>query len=280
MNKTGILVIPPDNTILVKGHITGIDSEYEVGRGYINPTDSHIYVYSEHKPTVVGGKPFFWKENGRIEYAKADKGTQQKYKSEYIDYTSLAEIMDNSSAEDTNMTAEQLNDINMSSSRILPDYSDTDDFLKFSIKKVMHAKNVILAKLKSAMKEPWQFNNLRTALYKDTKLTPPNFCRWVELLGVNFQLILTDNGADRLDPMPSSVTYNSITNQCYMKDDYYMGDFRPSIIKNTKSRLDVIESNVEDILSDIDDIDHRNSFLVLEIKDTLRRIREIKESID
>lgn len=277
-----VLVIPPDNTVVVRGYITGTGAEYENNRGYINPTDNTVYVYSaDGKPSrLLGLKPFFWKEeeDGKMHIAtdKGNNGVADKYKSEYVDYTSLEEIMENSSPDDVNMTAEQINDINMSSSRILPDFNENDDFLKYAIKKAMHIKHIILAKLKSSMKEQWQFNNLRTALYKDTKLTPPNFCKWVELLGLDFKLVLKDNHTDTVDPMTSTVTFRSDMNNCYTKEDYIIHDAPDAATTvGIKTGLVQMLDGAEKVLSVVDDIDHRNHFLVMEIKDMKEQLEEI-----
>lgn len=277
--ENGHLIIPPSLSVIVKGTIGEVDI-YENNIGYINPDDGYVYIYSNVKPVLNTEKPYFYIEGGKLHFSSWDSIPKEKWHKDNIDYLSLAKIIKNTNVGDKILTDEQISDINMSSSRLLPEFSESDDFLKKCIKHVMHSKQIILAKLKSAIKDSsWYFNNLRTALFKDTKLTPPNFRRWCELLGIDFVLTVYDNGTDRSNPLETVITFRSVDDDCRLNMDYEMIDFTKDQVKLVKKNLTSMKDEVNEMLESVGDVNHKSHHLVRSLTEIARTIESMEENI-
>lgn len=73
-----------------------------------------------------------------------------------------------------------------------PVIKDSDDFLKFIVKKVILEKGVSTSQYKKKFPKSHEFPNLKQGLEKDTKMSIVNFKRWAELLGFDWEITVSD----------------------------------------------------------------------------------------
>lgn len=85
-----------------------------------------------------------------------------------------------------------------------------DDFLKRIVKTAIIAKGVNTNKYKAKVLHAWNLSNLTNALAGTTKTGPKAFLEWMELLDIDFEIKLKDNGHDKEDPLPDVVIYDSV----------------------------------------------------------------------
>lgn len=73
-----------------------------------------------------------------------------------------------------------------------PVIKDTDDFLKYIVKRVILEKGVSTSQYKKKFPKSHEFPNLKQGLEKDTKMSIVNFKRWAELLGFDWCITVSD----------------------------------------------------------------------------------------
>ncbi|WP_171567736.1 hypothetical protein, partial [Brevibacillus sp. MCWH] len=78
---------------------------------------------------------------------------------------------------------------------------DTDDFLKYVVKKAINDKKINLKNYRHKFDSPYDLNNLKSGLQKDTKMTVTNFKTWCEVLGLKWYMKVEDDGTDKLSPL-------------------------------------------------------------------------------
>lgn len=109
------------------------------------------------------------------------------------------------------VTPEDVEIYNNNSEANLPIIEDEDDFLTRVVKSVIISKNVNLKNYAEISDiEKYTLGNMISSLKKSgQKMSVLNFLRWAEVLNFDFQLILTDNGKDRISPLKEDVVYDS-----------------------------------------------------------------------
>ena len=92
----------------------------------------------------------------------------------------------------------------------LPKINDNDDFLTKVIKKVIINKNVNLKNYDNKIEDEYILSNMIQSLKKkDQKMSVLLFTRWVNVLGLDYELTVRDNGNDKIGPMKEDVIYDS-----------------------------------------------------------------------
>ena len=76
------------------------------------------------------------------------------------------------------------------------------------IKKAIIDKRINLKNYKDKPKNKWTLNNLRMALIGNTSMSINYFRLWCEILGLDLELILKDNGTDNINPLPQPIKMN------------------------------------------------------------------------
>lgn len=95
----------------------------------------------------------------------------------------------------------------------VPKIQHEDDFLKKLIKTAILVKDVDIHKYRPRFSNAYQLSNLKQALDSKTKVSPYAFIQWMDLMDLDFKVIITDNGKDRDNPLNSPVEYDSKKNQ-------------------------------------------------------------------
>jgi hypothetical protein len=193
-------------TFRILGDIDGFDKEYIDGKGYKD--GNRIFIYYAEKPDVFK-YPSFYKSNNELIF---NNGKDSNY--EYFDTSLLIDltvdvIKKNTNKDDVYFNEQELNDINSATSVYVPTIKDSDDFLKKLIKTTLIEKKINLNRLKSKGVEVYSVSNMKTALQNDTKMSVSNFVKWAELLGIKFNIVVEDNGFDRVNPLQKKIKYDS-----------------------------------------------------------------------
>ena len=99
--------------------------------------------------------------------------------------------------------------INNNAEIYVPTIKDDDDFLKYLIKSIIIRKKINLRNYKDKFPNEYALNNMKSSLNRSTKMTVTNFKAWCEILGIRWEIAVSDNGTDKISPMPGSITIDS-----------------------------------------------------------------------
>lgn len=191
-------------------------TDYVDGKGYINNTEGIVCIYTTKKSSLNLNDtiPYFWKTaDGDIEYSNLTPDMFKTFGIKNIVDLS-EETIDNETVENEKLYDEELiMSINTSTSVFKPPIQKEDDFLKKLIKQAILDKNIDVKILENKLDKKNGLNNLKSALLGKTKMSTTNFIIWSELLGLNFEVIVSDMGYDKLHPLPQTLHYTSINDK-------------------------------------------------------------------
>lgn len=201
-----------DNIFTVLGYI-GECEDYIVNKGYINPDDKIIYIYSNNKMKSTS-IPYFWvNDDNDFEYNKLNPLMDKNFAIDNIVEWSFDEIVENTDENEELYNEEAINDMNAATNVFVPIINEDDDFLKKLIKQTIIDKNIDIKRLQHKLNKKYGLTNMKSALIGKTKMSVPNFIIWAELLGIDWEITVFDNGTDKLSPLNKSLTYESGNNK-------------------------------------------------------------------
>lgn len=149
-----------------------------------------------------------------IPKTKMDKKTYsiEKVKSYDLDVDSILDFVEKHG--DELMDEKTIEAINANSEVSRFEIKEDDDFLKKIIKKLINSKKINLKNYQDKLANRHDLGNMISVLNKSTKMSVVNFERWCEMLGVDWEVTINDNGEDTLAPLEESLT---ITNKGWLK---------------------------------------------------------------
>ena len=92
-----------------------------------------------------------------------------------------------------------------------------DDGWKKCIKKSILAKGRDINSLKYMTGDKYTLTNMKTALNNGTRMSVTNFSKWCELLGLDFEIRVMDNGSDPDFPLVNDIVFSSVTGKVYLE---------------------------------------------------------------
>src|SRR5699024_2023527 len=98
--------------------------------------------------------------------------------------------------------------------------------------------DVDINRYKSIMDTPYALTNMKSALCATTKMSVTNFLMWVELLQVDFSILVTDNGVDKVNPLREGLLYRSTDNSVYQ-------------FANEKAKALLVDSGRKDLIDEL-----------------------------
>ena len=101
--------------------------------------------------------------------------------------------------------------INNNSEIFTPTIRPEDDFLKYIVKKAILDKKINLKNYKDRFTNEYALNNMKSGLSKSTKMTVPNFIKWCEILGLDWEMTIKDNGDDTINPLSENIFVSNKT---------------------------------------------------------------------
>ena len=201
-----------DRIIEVLGYLPPTPEELTCGKGYI--LDDKIYAYTDNPDNIsVRNYPIVWiQDPDNNPYWRTwepdDMGLFTVNNLASMDVDHINEQL----VEGEQLYSEEaINDMNMATSVFAPIVNEEDDFLKKVVKQIIIEKHMDINRLKSCMCKKHGLTNLRTALINKTKMSVLNFMVWAELLGFDFEIIVTDNGRDKISPLTTPLSYKNTT---------------------------------------------------------------------
>lgn len=201
-----LMVITEDGFIETELFIEG--KELHEGLGYIKRDFVYIYKGEAKKSKLSPG--LYTKENGKkIEYIFVDGEVDNINIFNVKDVVVLdAKLIFENLQTNPNefMSAEDLEDVSVDRDVFVPIIRDSDDFLKTAIKKAIIAKKInVKQKYKDRFAQAYQLTNRVHQLREDTKMSTVYFMDWIELLDLNWKLIISDNGKDPANPIGEDI---------------------------------------------------------------------------
>lgn len=177
---------------------------------YIN--GDYVYIYCGKMPddetSIKSGRVY--KKGDEYVFIKPSKELREKYSIDRVYELSTSAIFDLvESDKSAFVQPEDIETINNNSEIYVPTIKDTDDFLKYIVKKMIIDKKINLRSYKGRFSNEYALNNMKSGLNKSTKMTVPNFTKWAEVLGVDWELSVWDNGSDTVNPLPNKITISS-----------------------------------------------------------------------
>ena len=129
-------------------------------------------------------------------------------------------IVEQTKPTDIMYNEQAINDLNNAASRYIPIIHEEDDYLKKIVKEAIIRKNVDINRLKSKMQVSYNLLNMKQALEKSTKMSVVYFMLWMEILGLDFEIKIKDNGQDRIDPLKEPLIYSSAIDVVVTEKEY------------------------------------------------------------
>ena len=202
-----------DRTYSVLGYIG--KSEYKDNKGYLDESTGKIYICSKDNPPVHNDVPIIYvHEDGTYTlHEVAAPHIKEVFREAYLHDLSFTHIIETTDPEEQLYNEEALTDINAATSRFVPTINDTDDPLKKIVKQSIISKGIDINRLKHKMPQKYGLTNMKSALIGTTKMSITNFIIWCELLCLEFEFSVIDNGKDNQNPLQKPITYTSERNR-------------------------------------------------------------------
>lgn len=184
------------------------DDKLEKGKAYV--IGDYVYIYRGKFKKDKNLLPGIYKDGEDYIFCDPNDKEKPKYSVDNINELSTKSIFDIIEAnKDAFVQPEDVEVINNNSEIFIPTIKDDDDFLKYIVKKIIIEKQVNLRNYKNRFTNEYSLNNMKQGLGKATKMTVPNFIRWMEVLGTDWELTVTDNGTDTINPLKEDITISS-----------------------------------------------------------------------
>ncbi len=203
----------------VYGYIDESLSIIREGKGYINQEDKIVYLYSKIPMREKSNIPYFWKEDDIYYFSILSSSMSKDFSEDRIVTLSPLQIYESSDPNEELYDEEIVQAMNKVSKQYVPKIKPEDDVLKRIIKTAIIEKNVNISRFKSrfAVKHTW--TNLRSSLDQKTKMSITNFLKWCELLGLEVEISISDNGDDKISPLNNSIYYKTSTDAIIVERD-------------------------------------------------------------
>lgn len=195
--------------------------KYIPNKGYIDD-NGIIWIYSSiGRPVRANEYPYFWLDsNNKKDFSSPPPDIVGLYNEQNLYDLSKDNTINITKEGEVLFNEAELNDMNAAADVYVPTEKEKDDFLKKIIKRSIIEKGINTARLKSKTgKKNYVVSNMITALEGDTKMSVTYFGIWCELLGLDFQIGVTDSGTDLISPLKKSVIYDSSKDAIVKEDD-------------------------------------------------------------
>lgn len=185
------------------------DIKFYPKKGYVREEDGEVFVYYEDKKDKPTMLPSFTIEDGKPIYNVGNPKYEGIMNISNIKRVDLEHIINNTSENEELYNEQAISDMNAATSTFVPIINEDDDFLKKLIKKAIIEMNVNIKALQHQMPKKYGLTNMKSALIGSTKMSVTNFLLWCELLGLNFNIIISDNGEKKMVTLNDTLEYDS-----------------------------------------------------------------------
>lgn len=194
--------------------------DFKENRGYVDD-DGYIHIFRK-EPNPKEKIPWFSITVGddgkpRLVFnPNRNKLIEEAFHLNRVADLSIKHILESTKPGPAEYDEQVIADIMRSTSNYIPEIKEEDDFLKRLIKTIILEKEVNVHKYKSKMTHSYQLSNLISGLSGKTKTSPFTYENWMDILDVDFQIVVTDQGIDPDNPLPNKVIYDSRTDAVYI----------------------------------------------------------------
>lgn len=184
------LFLENDDCYEVVNYYDGI--KLKEGMAYLFSNDL-VYPYRGKYVEGYSTKPGLYKYKKETHIIPIKEALWDKYSAEHIIELDPVKIIKevNDNPEDF-ASKETIEEAMMHGDLLTPVLKESDDFLKHLIKRIILEKKVSISYYKTKFDKSHEFPNLRQSLDKETKMTVTNFKRWADLLGFDWEIIISD----------------------------------------------------------------------------------------
>ena len=177
--------------------------------GYI--IDDMVYIYRGKVKDKTKLEFGIYNDNGEYKFIEPDNKEKDLYHVRNITELNPDSIFTNIEKDkDMFVQPEDIEIINNNAEIYIPTIKEDDDFLKYLVKKIIIDKKINLRNYKNKFATEYSLNNMKSGLNRDTKMTVTNFKTWCEILGVKWDMVITDSGEDPLNPLPQDISISSM----------------------------------------------------------------------
>lgn len=207
-----------ERTVSIIGYVNSQEEldkdDFTDSKGYIDE-NGQVWIYNcKGKPKNANEYPFFWiNDEKKAEFSKPTEIMLKSFNVDRLVDMSLVNIVNLTKPNEKLFNEEEINDVISSASFYIPDIKSDDDYLKKLIKYTIIKKKIDVNRLKSKTGEKYMLPNMKAALNSTTKTSVIYFALWMELLGCDFTITITDDGTDPADPLKTPIVFESHTNK-------------------------------------------------------------------
>lgn len=203
-----IYLMPENEDDIYRVELYYPDKKLKKGYAYIK--DDVVYPYrGKVKGTADLSAPGIYKKSGEHIFTEpSDDEIETLYDVSHIVSLDTEMIMHHIEEHSENYGVSEVI-INNNSDIYKPSITEDDDFLKYIVKQIILSKKINLRDYKSKFPNEYALNNMKSGLNRKTKMTVPNFKSWCEILGVDWEMTVFDNGTDKTNPMPKDINIKS-----------------------------------------------------------------------
>jgi hypothetical protein len=173
--------------------------------------DDYVYIYHGDCEMVNEDIPGIYLVDNNIYFNKPNKENRSKYTiDKIVDTEEVSDRIFNliESGKVAMATVEDIDIVNNNANVFTPVIHPDDDFLKIIIKKVILDKKINLKNYAHKFKDDSMMTNMKSSLGKSTKMTVSYFKIWCEVLGINWDMTISDNGTDKDAPLMNEIQVN------------------------------------------------------------------------
>lgn len=186
------------------------DKKLKKGFGYIK--DSLVYIFHGRLDRFKKSdlKPGIYTKGEEYIFIEPTKTEKDNYSVNNIIELNLDNIFNNVTKDKENfILPKDIELINNNADPFIPTIKEEDDFLKYVVKRIIIEKKINLKKYRDRFPNQYALNNMRSGLQKETKMTVTNFKIWCEILGVKWEMKISDIGNDKLNSLPEVIIIKS-----------------------------------------------------------------------
>lgn len=178
-------------------------------KGYAYIKNDVVYIYrGKLKNSADSSNPGIYKTSTGYKFIEpTENEIEYIYSVENLIILDTDDIINQVSKNKTNFQQpDDLEIINNNSELYVPTIKEDDDFLKVLVKRAIIDKHINISTYRSRFKDDYSLNNMKSGLKRETKMTVNNFKSWCEILGLDFEVTIRDNGTDTVNPLPRDLT--------------------------------------------------------------------------
>jgi len=151
-----------------------------------------------------------YNDDGKYVFISPDEKEKELFNIHHVSELNPDSIFENiEKSKELFVQPEDIEIINNNTELYTPTIKEDDDFLKYLVKKIIIDKKINLRNYKNKFATEYSLNNMKSGLNRDTKMTVTNFKTWCEILGVKWDMMITNSGEDQLNPLPNDIRISS-----------------------------------------------------------------------